>query len=264
MNCEQFDQIVVELARDRGVDGGTSQGATDHARSCLRCGARLSDQRKLAVALRAVNSAASSEQAPASVEHSLLSAFRARFDASCPATAVGTTRRGGPRRGGGVAWPVWAVAAATMLLLGLVAVWKLRPSAPVLPVERVSSPPQVTNEKAAEVVTVGKGETQPASAAVRHLVSRPRRAAKHGAPSKPDAAPEQGAATEVTTRFYPLPYGSGLGLDEGWALVRVQVPRASLASLGVPVSAGSASGEMLTADVVVGQDGLARGIRFVQ
>jgi hypothetical protein len=151
-----------------------------------------------------------------------------------------------------------------MVLLGLVAVWKLRLSAPVQPVERVSSPPQVTNKKAAEVATVGKRETQTVSAVVRHLVSRPRRTVKHGAPPKSSVTSEQAATTEVTTRFYPLPYGSGLGLDEGWALVRVQVPRASLARLGVPISVGPASGDMLTADVVVGQDGLARGIRFVQ
>jgi hypothetical protein len=261
MNCQQFDQIVVELARGRGVEGRTPQGAVDHARSCPRCAARLSDQRKLAAALRAVNSAASNEQAPASVEHSLLSAFRARFDASCPATAVETTS---PRRGGAVAWPVWAVAAAAvMLLLGIVAIWRLEPTSPARSSDRASSP-RVSNKKPAEVATVGNDETQPAAAVVRHLVSRPRRTAKYGTPSKPHATSEQVPATEVTTRFYPLPYGSGLGLDEGWALVRVQVPRASLASLGVPISAGSESNEMLTADVVVGQDGLARGIRFVQ
>jgi hypothetical protein len=53
-------------------------------------------------------------------------------------------------------------------------------------------------------------------------------------------------------------------LDEGWAVVRVRVLRSSLALLGVPVYAESAPSEMLTADVIVGQDGLARGIRFVR
>jgi hypothetical protein len=260
MNCQQFDQIVVELARGRGVEGRTPQGAVDHARSCPRCAARLSDQRKLTVALRAVNTITWNEQAPETVEHSLLGEFRARFDASCPATAVETMS---PRRGGAVAWPVWAVAAAAMLLLGIIAIWRLEPTSPARSSDRASSP-QVSNKKPAEVATVGNDATQPAAAVVRHLVSRPRRPAKYGVPSKPHATSEQVPATEVTTRFYPLPYGSGLGLDEGWALVRVQVPRASLASLGVPISAGSESNEMLTADVVVGQDGLARGIRFVQ
>ena len=260
MNCQQFDQIVVELARDGGLEAGTAQGALEHARSCVRCAVRLSDQRRLAVFLRAVNAAASNEQAPANVEHSLLRAFRARFDASRPATAVQVAS---PRRSGAAAWRVWAVAASAMLLLGLVAAWRLRPTAPVRPVEQASSPARVTNKKAEELTAVGNDKTETASAVVRHSGSRPRRTAKYGAPPKLVATPDETATTEVTTRFYPLPYGSGLGLEEGWGLVRVQVPRASLASLGVPVSAGSAS-EMLTADVVVGQDGLARGIRFVQ
>ncbi len=256
MNCQQFDEVVVDLARARIADAGRQEGALDHARSCPRCAARLSDQSKLTVALRAV-SAAWNEQAPAGVERALLSAFRAEFNASGPANPVGAAS---PRRGGAAVWRVWTVAAAATLLLGLVAAWKLRP---VQPVGRASSP-QVTNKKTADVAAVGNGETQSASAVVRHAMPRSRRAAKHGAPSKLVATPEKTAATEATTRFYPLPYGSGLGLDEGWALVRVEVRRSSLASLGVPVSAGSAAGEMLTADVVVGQDGLARGIRFVQ
>ena len=261
MNCQQFDQIVVDLARDVSVEGGTWQGAVDHARSCPRCAVRLSDQRKLAVALRAISAAASNEQASPSVEDSLLRTFRGRFDGSRPATAV---QPASPRRSGAVAWPVWAVAAAAMLLLGFVAIWRLQPNTPARSSERASSPPPVTNKKEEKLTPVGNGETQTASAVARHSVSRPRRAAKNGAPPKLVATtPDETAATEVTTGFYPLPYGSGLGLDEGWGLVRVQVPRASLAPLGVPVSAGSA-GEMLTADVVVGQDGLARGIRFVQ
>jgi len=155
------------------------------------------------------------------------------------------------------------MAVAAMLVLALVAAWRLRPNSHVRHVGPASSPGG-TNKEAEKTAVVREGETRSAPAVVRHVVSRPALTAKRGAPSKRVATSEQTAATEATTRFYPLPYGSGLGLDEGWALVRVQVRRSSLATLGVPFNAGSAAGEMLTADVVVGQDGLARGIRFVQ
>jgi hypothetical protein len=257
MNCQQFERIVVDLAREGALDAERPPGALDHVRECPRCAMGLSDQRKLAKALRAVNVAASNEQAPANVEHSLLRAFRGRLDASRPATVQAAS----PRRSGAVAWPVWAVAAAALLLLGLVAGWKMRPAASVHGLERPSSAPPVTNEKAG-LSTVRNGDARSASAAVHDAVSL-LQTAKHRAPSQRVGTPGERAAAEATTRFYPLPYGSGLGLDEGWGLVRVQVPRASLESLGLPVSAGAAN-EMLTADVVVGQDGLARGIRFVQ
>ena len=50
---------------------------------------------------------------------------------------------------------------------------------------------------------------------------------------------------------------------EGGQLVRVQVPRAALASLGLPLNAERGN-EPVKADVLVGYDGLARAIRFVR
>jgi len=258
MNCQQFDQIAVDLARACPADAAAQEGALEHAQSCPRCAARLSDQRKLTVALRAVSAAAGNAQAPARVEQNLLGEYRMRFDASRRATAGRSGSQSAP-----TAWRFWAATVAAMLLLALVAAWRLRPNSHARPVEPASSQ-QGTHKEAEKAAAARGGETRLAPAVVRHVVPRPALTAKRGTPSKRFATPEQTAATEATTRFYPLPYGSGLGLDEGWALVRVQVRRSSLASLGVPFNAGPAAGEMLTADVVVGQDGLARGIRFVQ
>ncbi|HYP00739.1 MAG TPA: hypothetical protein VER76_11155 [Pyrinomonadaceae bacterium] len=50
---------------------------------------------------------------------------------------------------------------------------------------------------------------------------------------------------------------------DGGQLVRVQVPRAALASMGLPLNAERGS-EPVQADVLVGNDGLARAIRFVR
>ena len=46
-------------------------------------------------------------------------------------------------------------------------------------------------------------------------------------------------------------------------VVRVQVPRSAPAMVGLPMSGGDVSGTV-TADVVLGEDGVARAIRFVQ
>ena len=57
----------------------------------------------------------------------------------------------------------------------------------------------------------------------------------------------------------PCPYTQA---EEGH-LVRVELPRSALASFGLPVNA-EATGDRVKADVLMGQDGIARAIRFVR
>jgi hypothetical protein len=68
---------------------------------------------------------------------------------------------------------------------------------------------------------------------------------------------------EVTTDFFPLTYSSVPA--PGGQLVRMQVPRTALATFGV-ASFGVPGDRSATvmAEVVVGNDGLARAVRFVR
>src|SRR5687768_5082095 len=68
---------------------------------------------------------------------------------------------------------------------------------------------------------------------------------------------------EVTTDFFPLTYSSVPA--PGGQLVRMQVPRTALATFGV-ASFGTPGDRSATvmAEVVVGNDGLARAVRFVR
>ncbi|HYG08643.1 MAG TPA: hypothetical protein VD835_01590 [Pyrinomonadaceae bacterium] len=71
------------------------------------------------------------------------------------------------------------------------------------------------------------------------------------------------AEAESVTEFIPLVTGvPGATPLEGGQLVRVQIPRAALASLGLPLNAERGN-EPIKADVLLGNDGLARAIRFV-
>ncbi|HEX5707774.1 MAG TPA: hypothetical protein VFX96_10795, partial [Pyrinomonadaceae bacterium] len=82
------------------------------------------------------------------------------------------------------------------------------------------------------------------------------------AASRPLNASAGDEADEITTDFIPLvhdqlaPAGSG-------HLVRVELPRAALARFGLPLNAERA-GERVKADVLMGDDGIARAIRFVR
>jgi hypothetical protein len=60
--------------------------------------------------------------------------------------------------------------------------------------------------------------------------------------------------------FLPLPYSRVP--TAGGAVVRIAVPRAALASFGLDPGVPGAS-TVVIADVFVGDDGLARGVRFI-
>ena len=65
------------------------------------------------------------------------------------------------------------------------------------------------------------------------------------------------------TDFLPLTPRGSLAQLEGGHMVRVELPRSALSAFGLPVNLERA-GERIKADVVVGNDGMARAIRFVR
>ena len=66
---------------------------------------------------------------------------------------------------------------------------------------------------------------------------------------------------EIASEFLPLAY-SGVPVTDG-RIVRLAVPRAALASFGLAPLDSSEAGTVM-ADVIVGEDGLARAVRFVR
>jgi hypothetical protein len=75
------------------------------------------------------------------------------------------------------------------------------------------------------------------------------------------AAPEE-AIAEVTTEFLPLTYYH-VPMRAG-STVRIEVPASALVSFGLAPS-GFREGEgTVEADVLIGEDGLARAVRFVR
>lgn len=73
----------------------------------------------------------------------------------------------------------------------------------------------------------------------------------------------QSPLVELTTDFIPLVPCVGLDCFEGGQLVRVAMPRLALIFLGLPMNEQLAQ-EPVTADVLIGGDGVARAIRFVR
>jgi hypothetical protein len=68
---------------------------------------------------------------------------------------------------------------------------------------------------------------------------------------------------EIATDFLPLTFTADSTAPESGHLVRVTISRSALLAMGLPMNAERA-GELVRADVFIGDDGLARAIRFIQ
>jgi hypothetical protein len=76
MSCEDFEDDVVELARDEASGKGEREEALAHAEACVRCAARLEDERAVTSGLRAFAARTAGAEAPPRVEAALLRALR--------------------------------------------------------------------------------------------------------------------------------------------------------------------------------------------
>jgi hypothetical protein len=86
-------------------------------------------------------------------------------------------------------------------------------------------------------------------------------ALKASEPVATDKERSEAVSTEDSESFLALAYSDGEANPEDGAIVRVLIPRAALASMGIPVS--DISDERVPAEVVIGEDGTPQAIRLV-
>jgi hypothetical protein len=80
--------------------------------------------------------------------------------------------------------------------------------------------------------------------------------------SKTASASSDEAGTEYATDYVPLPYADDPQLLEGGSVVRVTLARSALESYGLPVDA-MGTGDRVTADMILSEDGTPQAIRLV-
>ena len=76
-------------------------------------------------------------------------------------------------------------------------------------------------------------------------------------------SPQIASAPEIASAYMPVGFTRPLYPGEFVQVVRISVPRIEMARFGLPVFEGRASARV-QADVVLGEDGIARAIRFVE
>ena len=267
MNCQSFESIVSELAREQTMEASVREDALLHSGECETCALKLEDERLLADGIRALAAEMKFAEAPTRVGEQLLAAFRIH---KVTAPLSHTTHR----------WRYWVGAAAAVLLLvvGLVAM-RVRLSSGQAPrqrqiakqIEKPESSTMVMKNSSLSVSTA-KDQRQLTVPGSRRrtngylAVARLSKSARPGDSSTASHANDVAGDSrggEIATEFFPVGYGSTLNLQDGGQLVRVELPRLALARFGLQANVNRAN-EKVKADVLVGVDGLARAIRFVQ
>jgi hypothetical protein len=244
MICREFTKKIEEFTLAE-LSSAADPQLREHERQCAACADWLQQQHALAGALHALRSSTAVIEAPASVEHSVLRAFRqsvpapARAEVSTPSQplAFQLSRVFG--------WGAYAaVAAALAISLGL-GVWFLthshRAGDNSAQHKTTSQPLQASGQP--EKVAQTPGVTQ--STAVTQQLAR-------AVVTRPSGAVLTPVQTEQAQGYTPMMLCDPLSCTGDEQVVRMQLP----------VSDGSQESQM--ADVIIGDDGLVRAIRIVQ
>jgi len=196
------------------------------------------DEETLTSSLRLLAEEMESLNAPPEIEQKLRETFRARK----------------------VVRPVWRrsrsywIAAVAAMILMVISVIALRsrtdPPKPIT-AERVEQP-QIKQQP---IITPKIDEPEP-----QQIAQKPRRPAKRQ-PANSEVANH--VNREIATDFMPLGYLNPATLQDGGQIIRVEVPRSALVNFGLPVNMNRYH-EKVKADVLLGVDGMAHAIRFVQ
>ncbi len=252
MNCNDFEVIAGDLSKDSLMDAKLREKGLEHSASCSDCAARLDEERVLTGGLRLL-AGASTEVAPPNVEAAVLAAFREHQIE--PATRTRHRR-----------WIyVAATAAALVLIAILVSLNASRTEKPQLPSSEAASQ-EKTPDKTAAPNVVSVPSATPLSGRNPVVAKSSTQRGQHRGVIQPKPSVDEtnsNAINEITTDFIPLTNRETFAQMDGGQVMRVELPRSALISFGLPMDMERAT-ERIKADVVVGNDGLARAIRFVR
>jgi hypothetical protein len=247
MDCNRFQEALADLDRPGVLSADLCEEALAHAEGCGDCGQLLTETELLDSELRQFAARGGDGQAPARVEAKLLNALRRRNSVAERKTA----------------WRYAAAVGIAAVLLLAIGLWLNRPTAkdkrlPGLkvsePLVAVKSATQGSNWTSSATRNMSVARTDTREMPASHSVLKS---------TKRDAADADAlvADTDGTSGFIALPDADPGPVDDG-AVVRVEMPRAALASFGLPVEAMEGSGTV-RADLIVNADGTPQAIRLL-
>jgi hypothetical protein len=239
-NCGEFRSVLISIAREEPIDERARNAFWQHAASCSECCEKLQAQRALNVSLSELAHAPLTP--PAHITAALNQAFREQQQ------TAGHGQFGAWRTAAVIA--ILAVAAMLVLIVRSQLRAPARPAAPVI----IKTAKDIQPQTPAKAPSTTPATASPARSAEQIRRQPAKRQARHRQTPAPSPNPP--------AEFVALPYAEPLRDTQRVDVYRVRVPLAELAHYGLAVD-GRSLALPVTADIAVGEDGVARAIRFV-
>ena len=239
MNCRELESSL-EYSAGNGEFPRLSAEAEQHLSTCVSCRGFVDTRKELFAGLRVLRE--KSPKVPASLDAAVLAVYRERM-------AVPTLVRTGSRWRIAALWPVAAVAVALVIATTLFV------SRPHKAIDSHVQPLQVkqaapTSQSHAQEIAHKPMKEKNVAVAARQ---RP-----HVPVYEPFSAPASAMIQPNSQEFRSLMYCDELSCDGGMDVVRIELP-----TLLPELPGTSRRPRTISADVLVGADGFARGIRIV-
>jgi len=239
MNCQRFRQHVGNSRHNTLNRDGFSGEMLAHLDTCAECTNYTEHRRELALSFQRIRAAA--PQFPQTLDSAVLENYRGHL-----ATHDQTPLHRGTGRAAILGYSAAVIAAVVIVIL------LLSPRKTIVPRIQTAQGPQPT--VTIEIPDRARNGTPD------HAVSRSTRIARKKLDESVYRRPTRDDQILLNSGFTSLMYCDRLSCAGDMEIVRVQV---SPSMLGPPTAPTDAVGTVL-ADVLVGSDGIARGIRFEQ
>lgn len=259
MTCREFKETAEALEL---LELGSSRDEhfLVHQRMCTSCAGWMQQQQRVAGAMRALRNSTAQREAPSSVEHAVMRAFRQTMQPSAlpagedePATFVFRLIRI-------FGWGAYAAAAAALAIsLGL-GIWywqHARNAAPQSAQRAQTTAPQSTSAEAMRPPALMTGAPQIGALSAKSQEARKVKKAVSTPVDSGNAGAQPDAQLAQSQGYVPMMLCDPLSCSGDEQVVRMELPAST-------VDSSRDSSQPLMADVVVGDDGLVRAIRIVQ
>jgi hypothetical protein len=254
MNCRTHKAAIIDLARGVDVDPAVERLCRDHMAACPACAAACATQVDLTAELGQLASSVEMPASLAALEDRLLQAMADSSGAPARPTAHRPVH----------AWRWWAAAAA-LAVMGLggwlaAGTWRA-PDGQAAAAVMARGDTSIPSTAGPGTAAVPPGPTRPAVGEPASVAAGPA-ARPEALPVRRPPVPEAPVRDDSVMRFVSLPSAAGLPVLESGRIVRVELPVSMLPDYGINVEPDGVT-RVVEADVLVGQDGQPRAIRFV-